>query len=83
MTVTTKFNKGQIVFFLYNNRIVRNPIESIKILIQDWETIEYIFEIGNPENPTIINIYEQDVFSTAEQVSERILKKGLDQHYSI
>lgn len=61
MTISTKYDIGDILWFIYNNKCQSKKVENIKIDVCDMY-IQYIFD-GND-----IWLSEKHLFSTKEEL---------------
>lgn len=61
MIVSTKYDIGDAVWFMYNNKCVSKKVENIRIDVDDMY-IQYIFNGGD------IWLSEKHLFSTKEEL---------------
>lgn len=80
MKVETKFDIGNYVFTMYNNRIVNAKIDEIKIIICEATTpcskaiVWYKLEKNSYSHPETFEVIEENVFATKDELIQFLLK---------
>jgi len=80
MKAETKFDIGNYVFTMYNNRIVNAKIVEIKIIIYEATTpcskpiVWYKLEKTNYDHSETFEVDEKNVFATKDELIQFLLK---------
>lgn len=73
MEINTKYEIGELLYILHNNRIKKVSVEDITIFVKD-KVVQYdvnYLDIGTVERFTI---NEDDIFKTKEELINNLLK---------
>jgi hypothetical protein len=75
MTINTKFNVGDEVVFISNDRFFKRPICSIRITSgSDWTRIEYLFNPPTSNLPAmLVTREESEVYGSIDNVVEAMV----------
>lgn len=80
MKAETKFDRGNYVFTMYNNRIVNAKIDEIKIIICETTTpcsrpiVWYKLEKNSYGHSETFEVNEENVFATKDELIQFLLK---------
>lgn len=66
MTIQTKFNLNDVVYFLVNNKVCSAPITSINIHISKFEKRRITYTVYHKD--LTASLHENSVFSTKDEL---------------
>lgn len=70
MNINTLFNEGDLVFFLYDNKIT---YEKVKRVTFDGKNILYFFQFNRHPKVISVEVKEADVFKTTDDLTEKLV----------
>lgn len=70
MTFETKYNKNELVWILYKDKIIQKPIHSIKCETSPWDECEtsYYINVGDDTRFEAFIVNEDKCFATKEEL---------------